>query len=201
VGLARLATWLKLPSRFRAKHFHRREVMRPDYLLLARSLLRHLDFETTADVGCANGFLLEEFLDRGKQIAGIELSPEVHEVLRHDIRPFVAIGDFAQMAGRYDLVCCVEVAEHVPPARSLDLVETLCPLAAKWIYFTAAPPGQTGHGHINCRPHEEWLEMFARHGWVEHPDLTARLREDLAALERATWLRGNSFILAPRPSP
>ncbi len=171
--------------------------MRPDYLLLARSLLRQLDFDSAADVGCANGFLLEEFLDSGKQIAGIELSPEVHEVLRHDVRPFVAIGDFAQMTGRYDLVCCVEVAEHISPSRSEDLVDTLAPLASRWIYFTAAPPGQGGHGHINCRPHEEWLAMFAERGWVEVPELTARLRDDLGALERATWLRGNSFILKP----
>ena len=197
MGLSRLATWLKRPSRFRARHFHRREVMRPDYLLLARSLLRHLEFDSAADVGCANGFLLEEFLDSGKQIAGIELSPEVHEVLRHDIRPFVAIGDFAQMTGSYDLVCCVEVAEHIEPSRSEDLVDTLAPLARRWLYFTAAPPGQSGHGHINCRPHEEWLAMFAERGWAEAPALTAALRDDLGALERATWLRGNSFILEP----
>jgi hypothetical protein len=198
MGLTRLATWLKRPSRYRARHFHRREVMRPDYVQVARSLMRHLDFDSAAVVGCANGFLLEEFLGAGRRIAGIELSPEVHEVLRHDIRPYVSIGDFTEMSGRYDLVCCVEVAEHIEPSRSDDLVDALAPLAAKWIYFTAALPGQGGHGHINCRPHEEWLAMFAERGWVHDRDHTDALRRDLDSLERATWLEGNSFLLAPR---
>jgi SAM-dependent methyltransferase len=199
MGLSRLATWLKLPSRYRARHFHRREVMRPDYVRVARSLMRRLDFDSAADVGCANGFLLEEFLDAGKRIAGIELSPEVHEVLRHDLRPFVSIGDFSEMSGRFDLVCCVEVAEHIAPARSDDLVDSLTPLATKWIYFTAAPPGQGGHGHINCRPHEEWLAMFGERGWVRDAETTAALRRDLGSLEQAVWLAGNSFLLAPGP--
>ena len=39
--------------------------------------------------------------------------------------------------------------------------------------------------------------MFAARGWRERPDMTAALRQDLEKLERATWLRGNSFILEP----
>jgi SAM-dependent methyltransferase len=163
------------------------------------SLLSRLDFATVADVGCANGFLLEAFVAAGKRIAGIELSPAVVEVLPESIRPHVRIGDFAEMTGSYELVCCVEVAEHLPPARSAALVDTLAGLAERSIYFTAAPPGQGGHGHINCRPHAEWLEMFAAHGWREREELTTALRDDLASLETAHWLRGNSFVLGRRP--
>ena len=198
MGLTRIATWLKLPSRFRAKDFRRREGMRPDYQLLARSLLERLAFDSVADVGCANGFLLEEFLAAGKQIAGIEVSPHVVEVLRDDVKPHVSIGDFGDMTGSYELVCCVEVAEHIPPARSEELVRVLASLAEQWIYFTAAPPGQSGHGHINCRPHEEWLHMFGDHGWAVSDEITADLRRDLMALDRARWLRGNSFVLAKK---
>ena len=197
MGLTRLATWLKLPSRYRAKHFRRREEMRPDYARVAASLLERLDFETVADVGCANGFLLEAFLDAGKRIAGIELSPAVVEVLREGVAPYVAIGDFAEMTGRHDLVCCVEVAEHIPAERSAELVATLARLAERWIYFTAAPPGQSGHGHINCRPHAEWLGMFAERGWSADDALTTAFRGDLEALEKAHWLRANSFVLSP----
>lgn len=200
MGLSRLATWLKLPSRYHARHFLRREVMRPDYVTVAQSLMRRLDFDSAADVGCANGFLLEAFLDAGKRIAGIELSPEVREVLRDEIRQFVSIGDFSELDGRYDLVCCVEVAEHIAPVRSDDLVDSVARLAARWIYFTAAPPGQGGRGHINCRPHEEWLQMFEERGWLLDIETTVPLRDDLGSLEQAVWLRGNSFLLAPLTS-
>ena len=198
MGLARIATWLKLPSRYRAKDFRRRQAMRPDYRRVAASLVARLEFDSVADIGCANGFLLEAFLTAGKRVAGIELSPEVRQVLREDVEPYVSIGDFSEMKGRYELVCCIEVAEHIPAPRSADLVDTLCGLAERWIYFTAATPGQGGHGHINCRPHREWLDMFETRGWIASDKLTADLRQDLAKLETAHWLRDNSFLLANR---
>lgn len=171
--------------------------MRPDYQRVANSLLRLLPFESVVDVGCANGFLLETFRAADKQIAGIELSAAVVELLDPAVREAVAIGDFAELAGSWDLVCCVEVAEHIVPDRSLDLVDTLTRAARDWIYFTAAPPGQGGHGHINCRPHDEWLAEFAERGWQVDSQRTDELRRELEQLERAAWLRGNSFLLAP----
>lgn len=200
MGLAKIATWFRRPSLYKARHFRRREEMRADYQTVARSLLDHLDFDSVADVGCANGFLLEEFLAAGKPIAGIELSPAVVEVLADSIKPYVRIGDFSELDGAYELVCCVEVAEHIPPDRSEDLVAALTSRAQKWIYFTAAPPGQSGRGHINCRPHAEWLELFEARGWVRDDERTDELRNDLGTLQRANWLRGNSFVLSPAPS-
>jgi SAM-dependent methyltransferase len=197
VGLAKIATWFRRPSLYKARHFRRREEMRADYQRVAKSLLEHLDFDSVADVGCANGFLLEEFLAAGKRIAGIELSPAVVEVLADSIKPHVSIGDFSELVGDYELACCVEVAEHIPPDRSEDLVAALTSLTQRWIYFTAAPPGQSGRGHINCRPHEEWLGFFAARGWVRDDDRTAELRDDLDALQRAHWLQGTSFVLVP----
>jgi SAM-dependent methyltransferase len=172
--------------------------MRPDYQRLAASLMRLAPFESVVDVGCANGFLLESFAEADRTISGIELSPAVVELLDPSIRDVVQIGDFSALDGMWDLVCCVEVAEHIPPERSLDLVETLTRAARGWIYFTAAPPGQGGHGHINCRPHAEWMAEFDERGWQVDEQRTRELRQDLERLERAAWLRGNSFLLAPK---
>jgi SAM-dependent methyltransferase len=180
---------------FEEKHFRAREKFRPDYRLLASTLLARVDFGSVFDVGCANGFLLESFLAAGKRIGGIELSPAAVAVLPAAVRPSVAIGDFAEAAGRWDLVCCVEVAEHIVPARSAELVSSLAGAASRWIYFTAAPPGQSGRGHINCRPPEEWLALFAAEGWSLEAGVTADVRADLEALSEAHWLRGNSLIL------
>ena len=192
--LTDLVPWLNRPAPYRARHFRRRETLRPDYRRLARALMQLVPFSSAVDVGCANAFLLEEFVDAGKEVTGVELSPEVVEVLSPEIRHAVLIGDFADLAGRWDLACCVEVAEHIPPPRSAELVDIVARIARRWIYFTAAPPGQPGRGHINCRPHDEWLEMFAHRGWETDEPRTARLRDTLASLETAVWLRGNSFL-------
>lgn len=196
-----LRDWLAKPKPYRARHFRKREELRGDYAILADSLLELLEFDSVLDVGCANGFLLERFGAVGKEVAGIERSPAVRDMLSEPLAETVAVGDFAEVPKRwsrpFDLVCCVEVAEHVEPHRSEELVDVLAGRAGRWIYFTAAPPGQSGHGHINLRPHDVWLSWFGRRGWEVAPDELSRLRQALGRLERARWLVENSFLLRP----
>lgn len=191
----RILDWLGIPSPFGAAEFRARERFRRDYVRLADALDEHVDFSTVLDVGCANGFLLEELRLRGHQVAGIEISPEVHEVLPAELTPLVEVGDFTAARGEWDLVVSIEVAEHIAPERSVELVETLAARARRAIFFTAAPPGQRGRGHINCRPHEEWLSWFGERGWTIDQNTTGALRRDLEKLEEAGWLRRNSFLL------
>ncbi len=188
---------LRRPKPYRAEDFARRERFRDDYRRLAGHLLVELSFDSAYDVGCANGFLLAAFREAGKRVAGIELSPAVRRVLDPELQPLVEVGDFAAAAGHWDLVCCVEVAEHLPPPRSRELVDALARLAGRWIYFTAAPPGQVGRGHINCRPHDEWLGWFAAAGWALDEARTERLRDHLGGLTETPWLRTNSMLLSP----
>lgn len=199
--ISTLRRWLGRPKPYGARHFRRRQELRGDYALLAEAFLARLDFDSVLDVGCANGFLLERFAAAGREIAGIELSPKVVEVLPPEVAPAVAVGDFGEVPNRFprpfDLVCCVEVAEHIDPQRSRELVTVVTAAATRWIYFTAAPPGQSGRGHINCRPHEEWLGWFEEEGWRVAGEETEALRAELEHLTRAHWLRGNSFVLAP----
>ena len=183
---------------FSAPAFEKREVFRSDYGIVAAALLELLPFETVLDVGCANGFLLESFLKAGRSARGIELSPAVIKILSPELLEVIDVGDFAAATGSWELVCCVEVAEHIPPERSRELVRKLTGLATSWIYFTAAPVGQTGRGHINCRSHLEWLDWFALEGWVLSP-LSHDRRQRLERLERARWLVGNGALLAPLP--
>ena len=195
-GLDRLLTRFHLRN-FQARRFRNREKYRPDYEVLAQTLLDMVEFRTMFDIGCANGFLLEYFQRAGKDVAGIDLSPDVKHVLPPNLVDRVQIGDFLQARGRYDLVCCVEMAEHLPAERSVELIDKVISLAKGAIYFSAAPPGQLGYGHINCRPQREWLDWFGQRGWVAHHPDTTRLRSALRALRRARWLQRNSFLLLP----
>lgn len=198
MGLRRtLRRWLRRPHRFRVEDFEERERLRDDYRLLAAELDAVLDFGCVLDLGCGNAFLVEALLDRGKTVRGIEVSPAVEAVLSERLRAVVQVGDFTVARGLWDLVACVEVAEHLPPARSQELVETLVRSARRWIYFTAAPVGQAGRGHINCRPLAEWSGWFLERGWEEARRETVELRRRLRRLERARWLGGNSLVLRP----
>jgi len=189
--LRRLA---RRPKPYRLRDLRRRERFRPDYDLVADFLLERLAFESAIDVGCGNGFLLERFHDAGKSIAGVDLSPDVPHLLGKRLNGAIRVADFGAAVGSFDLACCVEVAEHIAPDRSLSLVETLTRVARSWIYFSAAPEGQAGRGHINCRPHSDWLDWFEVRGWHLEAERTEEMREHLTQLELAPWLRGNSFL-------
>ena len=186
---------LRLPQPYRRADFEARERLRPAYTVVADALLEQLEFETVVDVGCGNGFLLNEFDRAGKKVEGIERSRHVMAVLPRGLQDAVRIADFSEVSGRFDLVCCVEVAEHIPAGRSEELIGSLVGVASDWIYFTAAPPGQSGHGHINCRPISDWLEMFERRGWIQDVEATLRFRQKLMSLEQANWLIHNSVLL------
>ena len=192
--------WLGRPQRFRRRDFRRRERYRPDYELLADVLLDRIDFHSVLDVGCGNGFLLRRFVAAGRRAEGIEGSEAVLAVLEPELRTHIRIADFTAATGSWDLVCCVEVAEHIAPARSDDLVESLARVTGSTLYFTAAPPGQGGVGHINCRPHADWLAAFEGHGLRLDAAATGGVREALHGLARAPWLAGNGLILRRQPT-
>lgn len=183
---------------FSNENYAARDIYRADYKILSRVILERISFNSVLDVGCANGFILEDFYDSRKTISGIELSADAVNFLPDKIRKFVKIGDFSLAEGSYDLVSCIEVAEHIPPVISESLVKLLISRAKSVIYFTAAPPGQPGHGHINCRPHQDWINFFEAYGWSLDRDLTDVVRRDLSEIKEARWLIGNSLIFKPR---
>lgn len=95
---------------------------------------RPLDGKTALDVGCGAGLLAEPLARLGARVTAIDASPEVIAVAReHSTRSELAIdylaGDVQQFDGRFDLVTCMEVIEHVAdPAEFLNaLAQRLAP--------------------------------------------------------------------------
>lgn len=78
---------------------------------------------------------------------------------------------------RFDLCLCLEVGEHLPDASADGLVASLY-RHADAIVFSAATPGQPGHGHINCQPFDYWRAKFADAGYAA--DLMIRLELPIA---------------------
>ncbi len=114
------------------------------------------------DIGCGLGAWVNEFLQCGCDAYGVD-GPYVRldqllipreRFIAHDLRTPLTI------RGTYDLVTCMEVAEHLPQARAKSLVSDLTSLAPI-VIFGAAIPGQGGRGHINEQWPEYWRDLFA----------------------------------------
>jgi hypothetical protein len=120
------------------------------------------------DVGCGTGCWAGTFSTHGiSDYVGIDGDYVDQSVLRIPPDRFHS-ADLRQplkLGRRFDLACCLEVAEHLPLARAEGLVADLAALADV-VLFSAAIPHQGGMDHINEQPQSYWAGLFARQGFV-----------------------------------
>ena len=70
-----------------------------------------------------------------------------------------------QIARRFDLAICLEVAEHISAPAGSALVRGLAK-AAPVVLFSAAVPHQGGTGHVNEQWPGYWIERFEQEGMI-----------------------------------
>jgi 2-polyprenyl-6-hydroxyphenyl methylase/3-demethylubiquinone-9 3-methyltransferase len=98
------------------------------------------------DVGCGGGILSDSLARKGAQVTGIDLSSKALKVAKlHALeaqtpnvlyREISAEAHAQEMPGRYDVVTCMEMLEHVPdPASVVRACATLVKPGG-WVYFS-----------------------------------------------------------------
>ncbi len=97
--------------------------------------LASLPGKSVLDVGCGGGILAESMARRGATVLGIDLSvkplrvAELHAMesgVRVDYREVSAEALATEQPGRFDVVTCMEMLEHVPdPAQTMAACATL----------------------------------------------------------------------------
>jgi hypothetical protein len=160
---------------------------------MAKLLLQHLDFRSAIDFGCGNGYLLAALAARGINIMGVDGSENVLKYY-----PDAVIRDLTQPLdiGKYDLVICTEVAEHIEECFADTLVDTVCRTAIKHIFFSAAKAGYGGHLHVNEQERPYWYEKFAKRGWAVDHKLSEEICAQLKVSNPQTWwFANNCFVL------
>ena len=85
---------------------------------------------------------------------------------------------------------CLEVAEHIENKYSKRLVENLIKLS-NCVVFTAAPPGQGGHFHINEQPKEFWIGIFNEYGYYLNVQTTEKLKLEMQKGNILWWYSKN----------
>jgi cyclopropane fatty-acyl-phospholipid synthase-like methyltransferase len=127
------------------------------------------------DLGCGTGALLEIFASQGVTVFGLEYSDAGCRLTQEKGVPVqqfdVRFDQINPAWGRFDVVCCTEVAEHIPEEYATKLVESLTQLG-RYVVFTAATPGQGGTDHVNEQPHDYWIAMFRERNFHFCDDLT-----------------------------
>lgn len=152
------------------------------------------------DVGCGEGWWARQFGKEAEAVTvvgidGLYVDPialepaqfrvvDLDEELPHTISALT----------RFDLVICLEVAEHLAPERAESFVADLCRLG-ETVLFSAAIPGQGGVGHRNERWQSYWAALFEAHRY----EVSASLRPGIWDDERVEpWYRQNLLIASQR---
>jgi SAM-dependent methyltransferase len=124
--------------------------------------------QSVVDVGCGTGTFLHVFLKNDiKDILGIDgnwvkrsdlFIPEIF-FMEKDLEKELNI------KRKFDLVLCLEVAEHLSENAAEALIENLIGLG-DIIIFSAAVINQGGQNHINEQHFDYWIEKFDKKGFV-----------------------------------
>lgn len=125
------------------------------------------------DAGCAKGFLVEALRARGVEAFGVDLSPYAIDQVDPSVKDYCRVGSITDdLGGDYDLITCIEVVEHMPPAEGLAAIGNLCRHAPE-VLFSSSPHDFREPTHVAVRPVEHWAEAFARHAAFRDVDYDA----------------------------
>ncbi|MCA9798638.1 MAG: class I SAM-dependent methyltransferase [Cyanobacteria bacterium HKST-UBA04] len=146
------------------------------------------------DIGCGEGLFLNVFHQHGINVIGCDISEAALKVSSKDFIIFQADATKPiRFNQTFDLAMCVEIAEHIPNRCSRQLVKTLTK-ASDTVFFTAAPPGQGGVGHINEQPQAFWERLFQDEGFSLDESLSHYFRTTLQDAQVVYWLSRNIMI-------
>ncbi len=169
-----------------------------EYRFIANELNAMTNPGSVLDLGCGNGYLLKTFAEKGKKIKGIDGSFNAINSIQYPLRENFHQKDLRQplYVGRYDLVICSEVAEHLEEQYADLLIDNICRSSKRYIFFTGATPEQTGGvNHVNLQQHEYWIEKFSNHGFHLLKKQTAQLRTYMQSnIEDIVWFTKNSML-------
>lgn len=138
------------------------------------------------DIGCGVG----EWSNGNEGYIGVDYRVKEKDLLIPKDR-FISANlnrEFPKFDRRFDLALCLEVAEHLKPARAKALVEYLCSLSDV-VLFSAAIPYQGGNGHINEQWQRYWARLFLKEGYTGIVIGEIREKKDVEL-----WYRQNTVL-------
>jgi len=178
------------------KYIHYPEIHNLDApQVIVPSLINMFHPKSVVDVGCGVGTFLKVFLDNGiEDILGIDgtwvnksnlFFPPVFFVEKDLEKNF-------EIQRKFDIVLCLEVAEHLSATVSDNFVCNLTSLG-DIIIFSAAIINQGGQNHVNEQSFSYWIEKFNKRGFVFHDIFRKKFWNNTKI---NWWYKQNMFLVA-----
>jgi len=136
--------------------------------------------KTMLDVGSGLGYAGQYFVQNNIDVTAIDgltynVKNAVIPTIQHDLAESIF-----KTEEKFDFIWTCEVAEHIDEAHIDKFLSTVT--NGKVLAITAAPPGDGGHHHVNCRPLDYWIEKITNYGMKFSFDATIEARKFALAL-------------------
>ncbi|HEY9705094.1 MAG TPA: methyltransferase domain-containing protein [Allocoleopsis sp.] len=156
-------------------------------------LFRDFKPQSVLDVGCGLGTWLSVCQELGVQeIQGIEgtwLDTNLLKVPKSYVLNLELEQPF-QLGRKFDLVICLEVAEHLDQKAAENFIQSLT-THSDIILFSAAIPYQGGHHHVNEQWVDYWNALFRKYGYGVVDLIRGQIWQDNSVI---WWLRQNILL-------
>ncbi len=162
-------------------------------------IIELIEPKSVIDIGCGLGTFLRVFKENGVQkVLGIDGPWVKKELLFQNIdeNEFIEteIEKPLEVENKFDLLVCLEVAEHLSPQRGETIVSDLCKLSDV-ILFSAAIPFQGGDHHYNEQWISYWENKFKKEGYIKR-DI---LKPIFWANEDVFWWYKQNMVIFTKP--
>ena len=137
-----------------------------DYVLDYGKAFLCKDIKTILELGCGSGWFTLEFLKRGIDIFAVEGTSVGYQkalergipserLLQHDLRLPL------NLKKSFDMVLCTEVAEHIEPPFSSQLIFNIISHSKLvWFSFESPETNEAHYHHPNEQPEIFWRNLF-----------------------------------------
>ncbi len=151
---------------------------------IARTVDATIHPRSVLDVGCATGMLVEALRNEGIDARGIDVSRWAIEQVPESLRAYCTIGTVTEeLSGTYDLITCIEVAEHLPTFAVDDAIANIC-RHTDAVLFSSTPDDFDEPTHLNVESTGYWSALFVRHGFLRDVDYDSSFLAPHAVLFR-----------------
>lgn len=126
---------------------------------------------SSLDAGCAKGILVGALAERGIDARGVDISPTAISEGDPRAEGRLRVGSLTeQIPGRYDMVTCIEVVEHLSQPDAEVALDNLCAVT-DLVVLSSSPWDFKEATHVNVRPGGHWAAMMYDRGFVRRFDV------------------------------
>jgi SAM-dependent methyltransferase len=157
-------------------------------------VLQIINVKSILDVGCGQGAWLSVWKKMGVQsICGIDGSHVNLNNLFIEKENFISANlsnSYPKINRKFDLITCLEVAEHLPRHKSENFIKFLT-MHSSYVLFSAAQIGQGGENHINENKLSYWAKIFKSNNFECYDILRPKF---ISNPKISKWYKYNSLL-------